>query len=158
MNYFWSPLTLSLVFFTAFCLIAQQFLTPLQISDALDCFVISGVIAVLFRYGQSAFKAFGAMRPSPEQLVIVSICGVCIGMAMLRLIRQTGVDFAGAPERGGYLFTIVSVVMIWSIFLKVIAPPIRGGHLALTPWAAVGFAIFNGTLFSIAVYLIRWYF
>lgn len=148
-----SSIGFALLAFLAFCAVWMVILTPSQINDALDCFVVSGAVAVLIRYGKPFWWALKARRPRPEQILIASICGMCISTGGLRIFRQFGLEMDLISDQVIlYSMALITAVMIFSIFLKVIAPPVHGTDSS-SPWAAVLFAIVSGSVLYGVLYL-----
>jgi hypothetical protein len=143
----------ALVFALAFVLLPHAF-----VNDVLDGFAIAGAMLALYRFGCHARESLTARKPDGPQVLIVSVAGIVLSIGAIRALREFGLEL-GLLQSAivGYAFGAITVVMVFSIFLLVIAPPIRhqGHSLNLTPWTALVLALLSGSVLTAVIVAVR---
>lgn len=146
-----SPLVQSSAVF-ALLFVAAFALVPFAlVNDVLDGFAIAGSILAAYRFGCHAREALGARKPDGPQVLIVGVAGIVLSIGAIRALREFGLELGLLQSAAvAYAFGAITVMMVFSIFLLVIAPPIRheGHSLNLTPWTALALALLSGSVLT----------
>lgn len=152
-----SPILHALAMFSALFLVAFMFLPLRLVNDVLDSFVVAASISVLIRYARPALRGLRKGKPDAADMLIVASTGVVLGLGLLRIMRELGLDFgARRTPLSGYLFGGCTVLIVFSMFLKASAPPFRDGMYRLSPMKTVLMGVIGGTVLSAVILAIRW--
>lgn len=128
------------------------------VNDVLDAYAIAAGIFILVRYGKQIWLSMLETRPDGSQCLIVSIGLVATSIALLRAVREFGLELGVINNIWvKYVFAMITVVMVFGMFLKVIAPPMPylRFEIVVRPWIALCFALASGTLLSVLILGIR---
>ena len=142
---------LATIFWLLFYLFGQRVMNLV-----LDGYTVVGCAMVAWRFGPTAWVAIQEPRPRSEDILIVSVVGICTSILGLRLLRLVGVELGVIDsEAVGYLFGALTTLMVYSIHLKVVAPRIRVSERWLNPWLALVTSLGGGAVISALLLLIR---
>lgn len=122
---------------------------PRLMNSVLDGFTITGCSLVLVRFSSYALSSARKREPDGPDVLIVSVALVALSIMCLRTLRIFGVELGWIESDViGYLFGACTVVMVFGIHLKVIAPQLRFGRLRMNPWLALATALAGGVFLS----------
>lgn len=151
-----SPIARALTLFAAVFVIASFFIRPVRGNDILDSFTIAGGALVVVRFGPRALAGLRTPHPDGPDVLIVSIVGVAVSILLIRILRAVGLEFGLLHSPAvAYLFAAITALMVFSMFLQVVAPPLRQGTVTLTPYFALLLALVAGVLMATIVLILR---
>lgn len=137
--------------------ISAIFLPVEVVNEILDAFCIAAGALVITRYWRQICTALTVKDPTGAQCLIASIGGVAFSIAMLRGLREFAAEVYTFHTVIIYGIMLVTVLLMFSLFLKVIAPPLpTTPKTELSPWAALVIALVSGAILSGALMLIRY--
>lgn len=138
-------LALLIVFYICF-----WFFPPEIVHQILDAYCIAAAALVVVRYHRQIWRSLRNRNPDGADCLYFSIGGVAFSIAALRFSREFGWDFGFIQYVTlQHAFAMITVVMMFSLFLKVIAPPVPfRPELSLGPWAAFALAIGIGSILA----------
>ena len=136
--------------------IAILFVSAETIRLVLDCYTMVGCVLVLARYHVQMIRALRVPNPNGAECLIVSIGGIALSLILLRVVRIFW-DAFDVYWLYSQLMAAATAILVFSLFLKVIAPTLELGGLKyeLSPWAAMILAVSSGTILSAVVLTIR---
>lgn len=156
MQLFRSPIIRAGLIFSLLFGVAFAIWPPQAVNDALDAFVIAGAALTLWRFGAEAWHGMRQENPDGPSVLIVAIFGLVASVGAIRILRELGLELGLIGSRGvGVAFGIITAVMVFSIFLLVIAPPVHNGRVRLSPWWALGLALASGMLLTVLLLTTR---
>lgn len=153
-----SPIIQAMVAFGVIFAAAFAFLPHQLVNDILDSFCVAGCIVFIVRFHAPVAEALRARRPDAPAVWLVAISGTVLSVGLIRALREVGLELGLLESPAvGYVFGGITVLMVFSIFLQIAAPPFRHGTLRLSPWAALAIAFVSGTLMASVVIGIRYF-
>lgn len=151
-----SPIVRAFVVFAVMLAVSLSFLPLVGVNDILDSFAMSGGVAVMVRFGPAALAGLRMQNPDAPAIWIVSGAGIALSIALIRLLRQIGIEFGIIQSVVvGSLFEAITILMVFCLYLQVIAPPFKGGTVQYSPWAALLAALCGGLLVVAFVMALR---
>lgn len=137
--------------------VAFYLFAPQSINDVLDAFAIAGATLTLWRFGPHVFAALRKRDPDSADVMIVALAGMVAAIGFLRVLREFALDLGVITTRVvGVLFGAATVLMVFCIFLLLIAPPVRRGTLRLSPFMALILAVVCGSSLAVLIMLARY--
>lgn len=154
-----SPILHALAIMLILFAVSFFFLPADLVNDVLDCYAIAAGACVVARYGKQIYAALQKARPDGTECLLVSIGGIAVTISALRMLREFGLELGIIESLTvQYAFAMITVVMVFALFLKVIAPPLplADAKINVGPWYALALALASGTSLSAIVLAIRY--
>lgn len=147
-----SPIIQSFVIFASIFGLLFALFSPMAVNDVLDNFAIAGAILAVIRFGPYATTSLRDHTPEAPQILIAALTGMVVSIGALRLLRILGLSLGVLNSTVvAVAFAIITLLMVFSIFLLVISPPLGRGGLLLTPIHAVIAALTSGAVLTLTV-------
>lgn len=152
-----SPVLQALAVFLLIILSLFSFV-PVFTNEWLDSLAIAGAIIWFTLYGTHAVNNLCKKEPNPGEMYVISSGLILFGIGGLRILRELGIDLGIiSMPYVQFTFAMLSALMVFGVYMKIIAVPLHGGDRVLTPWAGLLIMLGAGTVLTIFIFILKWW-
>jgi hypothetical protein len=151
-----SPIFRSFVIFGLIVGVGCLYLPARTLTQVIDCYIVAVAAVYFYRFWHPIMITLREWRPSPEASYLVGVAGVILATAEVRILRLYGI--IGTSTSAPFILAMISAMLVISMSLITIAPPIHDGRIRLKPYSAIALVIGGGTMLWLLVGLLKIYF
>lgn len=144
-----------LLWFFVFWGVLLWYFGPIVVADWLDSFAIATCLVLIIRYWRVGWKGLTKQHYSLALWWIAGSFVVATAVLGLRVLREFGLELGIINSTvAGYLFSLLTIIMVYGFSLMVVAIPQQSGR-NLNPWAILALTFILGWFFVGVLYVLR---